>query len=172
MKDSKLTELQRQIVLKTQKGLPLSSTPFNQIAEELGISLNELLKELKEMKSNGAIRRIGAVPNHYKIGYTENAMTVWDIPDEKLPEAIETLKSISFISHCYKRPRFEPDWPYNIFAMIHGQNSEELESKYEILLDQLKPFAQSYNRLLSTRILKKTGLRIAQKPEQAKQDNV
>ncbi len=76
-----MTELQRQYILLTQNGLPIVAKPFNWLAEQLGISLNNVLTMTKDMQNKGIIRRIAAVPNHYKLGYTHNGMTVWDVVD-------------------------------------------------------------------------------------------
>ncbi|HKJ75618.1 MAG TPA: Lrp/AsnC family transcriptional regulator, partial [Gammaproteobacteria bacterium] len=62
---------------------------------------------------------------------------------------------------CYRRPRHLPEWPYNLFAMVHGRTREEMEEKVAEIARLLGPDNRGHQVLASTRILKKTGLRIA-----------
>ncbi len=110
---------------------------------------------------SGIIRRIGAVPNHYALGLKFNGMTVWDVADERAAELGAKVGALSFVSHCYLRPRHLPLWPYNLFAMVHGKSREEMEAKVAEIAALLGEAARDHAVLGSTRILKKTGLRIA-----------
>jgi len=156
-------DLDRNIILATQAGLPLVAEPYLQIAEQLDIDVEVLQQRLTIMLNDGRIRRIGAVPNHYKLGYTANGMTVWDVPDELVYELGERVGKMTFVSHCYQRPRFLPDWPYNLFAMVHGHNHEEVLEKTEQITALLGDNCRAHDILFSTRILKKTGIRIGVK---------
>jgi DNA-binding Lrp family transcriptional regulator len=80
-------------------------------------------RRLQRMLDTGVIRRIGAVPNHYAIGYTANGMSVWDVDDARIDELGARVGALEFVTHCYRRPRRLPDWPYNLFAMVHSQRS-------------------------------------------------
>jgi len=163
-----LSPIERQYIVLTQKGLPICSKPYQALAEQLGISVEQTLAITKSLLERGIIRRIAAVPNHYKIGYTFNGMTTWDIEDDKAIEYGEKIGQLAFVSHCYLRPRHLPEWNYNLFAMIHAQNKSQLE-KYkaqikEILNDVLQTHqGKSHQVLNSTKILKKTGLRLNKK---------
>jgi len=156
-------DLDRNIILATQAGLPLVAEPYQQIAEQLNIDVEVLQQRLTTMLNDGRIRRIGAVPNHYKLGYTSNGMTVWDVPDELIYELGERVGKMTFVSHCYQRPRFLPDWPYNLFAMVHGHNHEEVLEKTEKITALLGDNCRAHDILFSTKILKKTGIRIGVK---------
>ena len=113
-------ELDRRIVLATQSGLPIVAEPYRHVAEQLGITTQMLMDRLEVMKQDNRIRRIGAIPNHYKLGYTANGMSVWDVSDEIINEVGEQIGNLDMVTHCYQRPRFLPEWPYNLFAMLHG----------------------------------------------------
>jgi siroheme decarboxylase len=156
-------DLDRNIILATQAGLPLIAEPYQQIAEQLNIDVEVLKQRLSIMMEDGRIRRIGAVPNHYKLGYTANGMTVWDVPDELVHELGERVGEMTFVSHCYQRPRFLPDWPYNLFAMVHGHNREEVFEKTKEITALLGDNCRAQDVLFSTKILKKTGIRIGVK---------
>ena len=112
------------------------------------------------MLEGGQIRRIGAVPNHYKLGFTANGMSVWDVPDDLIQSLGDAIGKMSFVSHCYHRPRSLPDWPYNLFAMVHGRNHDEVLAKVEQISAFLNTNNRAHDVLFSTKILKKTGIRI------------
>jgi siroheme decarboxylase len=150
----------RRIVLATQAGLPRVSRPYHVIAEQLGISADEVMACLRRMLETGVIRRIGAVPNHYALGYRANGMSVWDVPDERIRASGQKIGALDFVSHCYHRPRHLPEWPYNLFAMVHGRDRAEVEAKVAQIAALLDEADRGHTVLYSTRILKKTGLRL------------
>jgi DNA-binding Lrp family transcriptional regulator len=153
-------DLDRRLVLVTQAGLPLVPRPYDVLAEQLGISPGEVRARLADMLDNGRIRRIGAVPNHYALGYTANGMSVWDVPEERIVELGEAVGRLPGVTHCYERPRALPDWPYNLFAMVHGKDRESVLAQVEEIATLLGSACRARDVLFSTAILKKTGLRI------------
>ncbi len=153
----------RAIVEATQAGLPLVPNPYKVVAQTLAISEEELLERLDALKQQGVIRRIGAAPNHYRLGMTANGMTVWDVDDEKVDSLGEKVGALPFVTHSYRRPRALPDWPYNLFAMVHGSNRDEVMAKREQVAEILGDAARARDILFSTRILKKTGMRLRRK---------
>jgi len=165
MKNSNIDndELDRRIVLATQSGLPVVAKPYQQVAEQLGIPVQLLMDRLEIMKQDNRIRRIGVVPNHYKLGYTANGMSVWDVDDSIINEVGEQLGQLEMVTHCYQRPRFLPEWSYNLFAMVHGHDREEVINKVAQIAALLGDKANKHDILFSTRILKKTGLRLKDK---------
>ncbi len=152
--------LEHQIIELTQAGLPLVNRPYLALANSLDISEEELFTILQSMKDRGLIRRIGLVPNHYAIGYVFNLMTVWDINDPDIDHVGQLIGGLDFVSHCYQRPRHLPDWPYNFFAMVHGRDQQEVDEKMTIIEKMVAAYCQQFCALKSTRILKKTGIRI------------
>lgn len=154
-----MNALDEKIVRATQAGLPLVAEPYAEIAKELGVSQEELLSRLKAMLADGRIRRIGAVPNHYALGYTANAMSVWDVADAEVDRLGAAVGALPFVSHCYRRPRRLPDWPYNLFAMVHGRDRADTERHVEAIRQVLGDALNGFDTLYSLRILKKTGLR-------------
>jgi DNA-binding Lrp family transcriptional regulator len=113
------------------------------------------------MLACGIIRRIGAVPNHYRLGLTANGMTVWDVDDNKIIELGNKIGQLDFVSHCYQRPRRLPMWRYNLFAMVHGANKDEVNEKTKQIKSLLGSDCSAHETLFSSAILKKTGLRLA-----------
>lgn len=156
-----LEPLDRALIVATQAGLPLVAEPYAALAAELGISADEVMARLTQLQAAGIIRRIGAVPNHYAIGWTANGMTVWDVPDEQVDQLGSLIGALPFVTHCYRRPRALPAWPYNLFAMVHGSSREECASKAAEIRAVLGEACRAGEILYSTRILKKSGLRLS-----------
>lgn len=156
-----LDALDRRLIVATQGGLPRVPRPYAAIGGELGIGSDEVIARLRRMLDTGVIRRIGAVPNHYAIGYTANGMSVWDVDDARIDEMGAKVGALAFVTHCYRRPRRLPDWPYNLFAMVHSQNREEVATRVDEIAALLGGACRAHDILYSTAILKKTGLRIS-----------
>lgn len=155
-----LDDVDRRLIVATQAGLPLVPRPYHALAETLGIPAAEVQSRIAAMLAAGVIRRIGAVPNHYALGYRFNGMTVWDVDDARIDRLGEQVGALPFVTHCYRRPRKLPDWPYNLFAMIHCKSSEEATVRVAEIATLLGAACRGHEVLFSSRILKKTGLRL------------
>lgn len=151
----------RSIVKATQGGLPLTPQPYAEVADIIGLTETEVIARISAMQERGIIRRIAIAPNHYALGMTANGMSVWDVDDARISDLGATVGALPFVTHCYQRPRALPHWPYNLFAMLHGSDRAEVEAKRAELREILGPACRSSDILYSTRILKKTGLRLA-----------
>lgn len=159
-----LDAIDRCLVIATQNGLPLVARPYHQLAEAIGIAPEEVMARLTRLLESGVIRRIGAVPNHYAIGYTANGMSVWDIDAAVIDAVGERVGALDFVTHCYRRPRHLPDWPYNLFAMVHAASHEAALARVEeiaaLIAAEFPGACRNRDVLFSSGILKKTGLRI------------
>ena len=153
----------RQIIEALQGGLPLVPAPYAEIAGRLDMAEGDLMARLQAMKDSGVIRRIAAAPNHYKLGMTANGMTVWNVANDRITELGAQIGALPFVTHCYERPRAGADWPYNLFAMVHGSDRDEVEEKRGQIRTLLGAACTGSDILYSTRILKKTGLRLRKK---------
>ena len=162
--ESMLDAVDRRIVLATQDGLPLVARPWRAVAEQVGVGEQEVMARVRRMQQAGIIRRIAAVPNHYRLGYAANGMSVWDVDDARIAELGERVGALPFVTHCYQRPRHLPAWPYNLFAMVHGRDRETVMSQVDAIATLLGDACRGHDVLFSTRILKKTGLRLKEKP--------
>jgi DNA-binding Lrp family transcriptional regulator len=160
-----LDDLDRRIVLATQAGLPLEPEPYAAVARAVGASPDEVMRRLERMLASGAIRRIAAVPNHYALGYTANGMSVWDVEDARVDELGARVGALPFVTHCYRRPRVPPRWRYNLFAMVHGRDRAEVEDKVREIRALLGTACRAHEVLYSTRILKKSGVRLRGRDE-------
>jgi len=157
---SGLDVVDRRLLIATQRGLPLVPSPYRALADRLDIAPEEVMRRMRRLLERGVIRRIAAVPDHYALGYRANGMSVWDVDDPRVDELGQQVGALPFVSHCYRRPRVLPDWPYNLFAMVHAATRLEVAERVATIASLLGDAARSYDILFSTRILKKTGMRL------------
>ena len=157
-----LTEADRELIAATQSGLPLVPRPYDAVAAMLGSSGQAVRTRLAELLAAGVVRRIAAVPNHYRLGYTANGMSVWDVDDAQVDRLGELIGSQPGVSHCYRRPRKPGVWRYNLFAMLHGHTREQVLAQAGQVAALLGPACRAHDVLFSSAILKKTGLRLRQ----------
>ncbi|EON19706.1 heme d1 biosynthesis protein (NirH) [Cupriavidus sp. GA3-3] len=148
------------LIRATQAGLPLVPAPYAAVAGALGLTEQEVMARLAAMHARGVLRRIGAVPNHYRLGWRANGMTVWDVDDAFIDMLGERIGALPFVSHCYRRPRHLPHWPYNLFAMVHARSRQDAAPQVAAIAALLGDACRAHDVLWSTRILKKTGLRL------------
>jgi siroheme decarboxylase len=155
-----LSDFDRALIGATQGGLPLVQRPYEAVGAMLGVSGEAVRERLAQMLDEGLVRRIGAVPNHYKLGFSANGMSVWDVDDSRVDELGDKVGALPCVSHCYRRPRRLPQWPYNLFAMVHGRSRGEVERQVLQIHCLLADACRSHDILYSSAILKKTGLRL------------
>ncbi|WP_245669953.1 Lrp/AsnC family transcriptional regulator [Candidatus Desulfofervidus auxilii] len=116
--------MDKKIINGLQGDLPIESRPFASIAQRLGIKEEELLKHIKNFIENGIIRRFGATIFHHRSGFEANAMVAWKVPSDRLKEVGEIMATFPEVTHCYARITHS-NWPYNLYAMVHGRTEEE-----------------------------------------------
>ncbi|QCJ46265.1 Lrp/AsnC family transcriptional regulator [Haloprofundus sp. MHR1] len=164
-----LTPDERDLVVEIQGGLPITATPYADVADAIGAETEWVVETVKRFDLEGKVRRVGVIPNHYALGYTENGMTVWNVPDEVVETVGPAVASLDFVTHCYRRPRHEGVWPYNFFAMTHGRSEEESQRRIQEVRETMSEYWEvgddDWDSLFSTRILKKTGIRLAERAE-------
>lgn len=156
-----LDELERRLVMALQEGLPLFIRPFAILASRVGCEEFDVLERIRRWCQEGIIKRFGVVVRHHELGYTANAMLVQDIPDEQVTQVGQQLAAAADVTLCYRRPRVLPDWPYNLFCMIHGQDRSAVEARIAELRAQLDLAAHAHDILFSRTRFKQTGARYA-----------
>jgi len=152
----KLDELDYKIINALSGDLSDSKEPYLDIARELGITEQELLGRIHSYLEKGLLRRLGAMIAHRVAGVDANGMIVWDVPEERVEEIGRKLASAPEITHCYARPRF-PQWPYNLYTMVHGRTRAFCERTAERLSAEVG--IKRYKLVFSTREFKKTSPR-------------
>jgi DNA-binding Lrp family transcriptional regulator len=148
------------LVRATQAGLPLTRDPYGDVARMIGRPREAVMARFAALLDAGAIRRIGVIPNHYALGVVANGMSVWDVADDRVADVGAAIGALDFVSHCYRRPRHLPGWRYNLFAMVHGRNRDDVRAHVAAIAALAGEAVRAHDILFSKRILKKTGLRL------------
>ena len=120
-----LTESDRLLIAAIQDGLPLVAHPYAAIGQQAGLGEAQVIERLQAMQDAGLIKRMVVVVRHRELGYRANAMVVWNVPDTDIVRVGELLAAEDCVTLCYQRPRRLPDWPYNLFCMIHLYNARQ-----------------------------------------------
>lgn len=158
MKDTGSVDgIDRALIEAMQNGLPLAVEPYAHIADGLGLPEEEVISRLRSLLARGVIKRLGVVVRHHELGYRANAMVVWDIPDEQIDAIGELFSQSDFVTLCYRRPRRLPDWPYNLFCMIHGRDRDKVLAHVEDLAKSSGVEHYSHRVLFSSRRFKQRG---------------
>ncbi len=144
-----------------EAGLPLAARPYQVLAERLGASEDAVLEQVRLWSESGLFRRVGLVIKHRAMGFRANAMLVMDIPDEQVDEVGSKLGEAAGVNLCYQRPRRLPDWPYNLFCMVHGRERQQVCELIEALLAAHGLSGVPHQLLFSTRAFKQCGGRFA-----------
>ena len=155
-KSIELTPLHHKVIALAQHDIPIIAEPFKTVVEKLGISYDEFFQILNELKEAGVMRRFAGILNHRKAGFNANAMVVWDIEEEKGEEMGKKAAEFSAVSHCYLRPKY-PNWPYNLFTMIHGKTTEETNEVIKEIASEIEHFSR--RPLYSIREFKKVRIK-------------
>ena len=156
--------LQRALLQAIEGGLPLDPRPYATLGVQLGIDEQEVIDRLRRLLDQGIIKRLGVVVRHRRLGYRANAMVVWDVPDAQVRETGRCLGGFPFVTLCYRRPRRLPEWPYNLFTMIHGRDREEVLERVAELVGRCGLQAVPREVLFSRRSFKQRGARYASLP--------
>ncbi len=160
------TAFETALIEEIGRGLPLVKRPYADIAARLGSSENEVIEGINRLMMRGDLKRFGVVVRHRKLGYRANGMVVWNIPDHRVAELGRCISHYSFVTLCYQRPRRLPDWPYNLFSMIHGRDRDAVVDQVAHIVQQCGLQDIDRQILFSPRCFKQRGAayRRAQNP--------
>ena len=154
-----LADHERRLLSVLQEGLPLLERPFAAMAERMDSSESAVCQGIESWLNNGAIKRFGIIVRHRELGFSANAMLVHDVPDARTAEVGRALAGESAVTLCYRRPRILPDWPYNLFCMIHGREHAEVEAQIAELREKHGLQSIPHAILFSETCFKQTGAR-------------
>ena len=150
-----LTDLEKKVIASIQGDIPIVSQPYQALAAEIGIAEETLIETLQDLTDRGVIRRFGATLRHQKSGFQANAMTAWQVDEDRIEEVGEIMASFRAVSHCYRRDPAE-GWPYNLYTMIHGKDEEDCRTTARKMSE--KSGVETYTLLFSHRELKKISM--------------
>jgi DNA-binding Lrp family transcriptional regulator len=154
----------RALLAAIEDGLPLVERPYQFVAAQLGLGEDDVIDRLRALTASGVVKRFGCVVRHRPLGYGANAMAVWDIPDDQVEDVAQLFAGNANVTLCYRRPRRMPDWPYNLFCMIHAKTRRAAYAA----IDELNLLADTgLSRqaiLFSTRCFKQRGAVLSEPP--------
>jgi siroheme decarboxylase len=156
-KQAVLDEQDQALITLIQTGLPLTPTPYADLGKQLNLNEKEVIQRIKDLNETKVIKRFGVVVRHHELGYRANAMTVWNIPDEVVSEMGSCMGQFDFVTLCYRRPRRLPDWPYNLFTMIHGKDRDDVLANIQLLVERCSLSDIEHEVLFSKRRFKQRG---------------
>ena len=156
---------EKALIAALQPGLELVPRPFARLGERVGMGEDEVLARLAGWLDEGLIKRFGVVVRHHELGYRANAMVVFDAPDDQVDRIGRQLAGEPGVTLCYRRRRSLPEWPFNLYCMVHGRSREEVRP----VIDRLSRLAGlPAQALFSTRRFKQCGARyFAETPRSA-----
>ena len=152
-----LSALDRRVLTALQPGLPLVNRPYQALADSLGLGERQFIQKLRGWLEQGLIKRLGVIVRHRELGYRANAMVVWDIPDTEVSAVGRRLAAESGVNLCYRRPRRLPDWPYNLFCMMHGRERDEVLARIATLAAEHDFQRYPHAALFSSRCFRQRG---------------
>lgn len=150
---------EQRLMQALQEGLALSPRPYAELAQQAGLTEEAVLLLLQTWLAGGLIKRFGVVVRHHELGWTANAMCVWDVPDELASALGRRLAAIPEVTLCYRRARDLPSWPYNLYCMIHGRERAQVEERLQRINAELGLSAHAHQVLFSLRRYKQRGAR-------------
>jgi DNA-binding Lrp family transcriptional regulator len=156
-----LDAAERRLVAALEDGLELVPRPFAALAARAGLGEAAAIERLAQWLADGVIRRFGVVVRHHELGYRANAMVVWDVPDAVAPEYGRALAASEGVTLAYRRARHLPEWPYNLYCMLHGIDRRPVWERLDTLTRALGLEAFPREVLFSRTRFKQTGARVA-----------
>ncbi|WP_136417641.1 Lrp/AsnC family transcriptional regulator [Herbaspirillum sp. ST 5-3] len=158
-----LSEAEQGLIAALQDGLPLVARPF----EQLGVPEAEAIETIARWLDRGVIKRFGVIVRHHELGYTANAMAVWDVPDDIADDIGRGIASNGCVTLCYRRVRQLPQWRYNLFCMVHGKDRAEVAASVAALSERCGLASYPHEVLFSCRRFKQRGAHYVPVPEVA-----
>lgn len=163
-KRRKLSVGDHALIRAIQEGIPLVRRPYAAIARRVGVTEDDVIRRIENWLAQGDIKRFGVVVRHRELGYSANAMVVWDIRDDRASTLGKRMARFDFVTLCYRRARHLPDWPHNLYCMIHGRTRERVRSQLELLRTRIGLDPLPYEVLFSVRRFKQRGALYADPP--------
>lgn len=152
-----LPGIEQGLLQALQRGLPLVPQPYEELGARVDLSGALVCAFIDEWLSAGLLQRFGVVVRHHELGYTANAMCVWDVPDDRVGEFGRLLGREAQVTLCYRRRRALPHWRYNLFCMIHGKAREEVLATRAAIAGRIGLDRWPHEVLFSLRRFKQRG---------------
>jgi DNA-binding Lrp family transcriptional regulator len=155
--DCRPDEIDRKLLAAIEDGLPIVQQPYWNVATEVGLCESDIIGRLQRLTTYGVVSRFGCVVRHRALGYTANAMAVWDIPKNRVDQVADVLVRNPRVTLCYRRTRVLPEWPYNLYCMVHAKTQHDALAVIDELNFSAKTTCNAQAVLFSTRCFKQRG---------------
>jgi DNA-binding Lrp family transcriptional regulator len=156
------------VLAAIEDGLPLTPRPYGEVAAAIGSDEVSVIDRIRGLAEAGIVTRVGCIVRHRALGFTANAMAVWDVPDGMVEAVAARMMRHPRITLCYRRQRRPPDWPYNLFCMVHARSRAEALA----IIDEVNTAAEAlrfdHAALFSTRCFKQRGATFSTESSAAK----
>lgn len=162
-----VTDRELAVINALSGGLDLCEMPYARLGLAVGLDETQVIAILADLRARGVIRRLGVIVRHHELGYRANAMVVWDIPDAEVAAVGRLLGQCPEVTLCYRRPRRMPDWPYNLFTMVHGKDRAAVEAAIQTMAVREGVGHYPRQALFSLRRFKQCGARYGARPQAA-----
>ena len=150
-----MDRIDKRIIAFLQGDIPLQPRPFAGLAAELGLAEEEIVERMRRLARDKVMRRYGATLRHQLSGFSSNVMVAWRVEEEQADQVGQRLAAFRRVSHCYHR-RPCPDFPYNLFSMVHGRSEDECR---ELVAEMARAVGvEDHALLFSRQELKKTSM--------------
>lgn len=153
------SEYEARLIEALQHGLPLVPRPYAALAARVGLSETGVIALIQSLQNEGAIKRFGVIVRHHELGYRANAMVVWNVPDDQVTEFGARIAKLDYVTLCYRRARSLPQWPYNLYCMIHGRDRMRVRERISELINTCGLQGVPHEVLFSCRRFKQRGAR-------------
>jgi len=115
-----LNPLQQTLLNDFQQGLPLTPTPYADIAAQLGVTEEEVLDNIEQLQDAGAISRVGPVFRTHSIG--ASTLAAMAVPEARLEAVAEIINSFDAVNHNYER-----EHTLNLWFVATAPDEDHLE---------------------------------------------
>ena len=150
----------RRLLDALSRGLDLTPRPFGALALRLGRDETAVIARIGVLLAAGILTRLGVIVRHRSLGFTANAMVVWDVADTS--EAGPALASLPGVTLAYERRPVAGVWPYRLFCMIHARTRPEALAVLDAARALPALAGVGHRILFSTRCFKQAGARLAE----------
>jgi len=116
-----LNDLEKQLLNEYQKGLPLTPTPFADIADKLGTSEALVLKILDRLQDLGVISRVGPVFKPKRVG--TSTLAAMAVPVDRLEAVAAQISAYPEVNHNYER-----EDRYNLWFVVTAPDQARLDA--------------------------------------------
>ena len=116
-----MNALEKRLLNNFQRDLPLSSTPFVTMAEELGVTEEEVIGGLRALTERGAVSRVGPVFRPQRCG--ASSLVAMAVPEDRLEAVAELVNNYPEVNHNYER-----EHRFNLWFVLTASTQDRLQA--------------------------------------------